>query len=51
MLVLENRDLAELLGVKSTRIKNLLSELSSDGIVVAEGADRNKTYRLREKYA
>ncbi len=45
----KNRELSELLGVKSTRIKNLLSELISDGIIVAEGANRNRTYRLREK--
>lgn len=45
----KNRELSELLGVKSTRIKNLLSELIADGIVVADGANRNRTYRLREK--
>ena len=42
-------ELAELLGVKSTRVKNLLSALIDDGIVVAEGANRNRTYRLKEK--
>lgn len=42
-------ELAELLGVKSTRIKNLLSALIADGVIVAEGANRNRTYRLKEK--
>ena len=41
-------EIAELLGVKSTRVKNLLSELIADGIVVAEGANRNRTYKLKE---
>ena len=42
-------ELAELLGVKSTRIKNLLSALIADGVIVAEGANRNRRYRLKEK--
>ena len=41
-------ELAELLGVKTTRVKNLLNSLIADGIVVAEGANRNRTYRLKE---
>lgn len=40
-------DIAELLGVKSTRAKKLLSELITEGIVVAEGGNRNRTYKLR----
>jgi len=40
-------DIAELLGVKSTRAKKLLSELTTEGIVVAEGGNRNRTYKLR----
>ena len=39
-------DIAELLGVKSTRAKKLLSELTAEEIVVAEGRNRNKTYKL-----
>ncbi|MBR1752769.1 MAG: hypothetical protein IJ740_18185 [Ruminococcus sp.] len=42
-------ELAELLGVKSTRVKNLLSALIADGVIVAEGANRNRRYRLKEK--
>ena len=41
-------ELTELLGVKTTRVKNLLNSLIADGIVVAEGANRNRTYRLKE---
>ena len=40
-------DIAELLGVKSTRAKKLLSELTVEEIVVAEGGNRNRTYRLK----
>ena len=40
-------DIAELLGVKSTRAKKLLSELTAEEIVVAEGGNRNRTYRLK----
>ena len=42
-------EIAELLGVKSTRVKNLLSALIADGAIVAEGANRNRRYRLKEK--
>ena len=42
-------ELAELLGVKSTRVKNLLSALIADGVIVAEGANRNRCYKLKEK--
>lgn len=44
----KSSEIAELLGVKSTRVKNLMSELIADGIVVAEGANRNRTYKLKE---
>ena len=40
-------DIAELLGVKSTRAKKLLSELTAEEIVVAEGGNRNRTYKLK----
>lgn len=42
-----NADFAELLGVRSTRIKVLLSELIEEGIIEAEGGNRNRTYRLK----
>lgn len=43
----KNTELAELLGVKSTRVKQLLKELIDEGIIVAEGSNRNRTYRLK----
>ena len=43
----KNIELAELLGVKSTRVKQLLKELIDEGIIVAEGSNRNRTYRLK----
>ncbi len=39
--------MVELLGVKATRVKKLLYELIDEGIVVAEGGNRNRTYRLK----
>ena len=43
----KSAELAELLGVKSTRIKKLLSELVAEGIVTAQGGNRNRTYKLK----
>ena len=43
----KSSDIAELLGVKSTRAKKLLSELIAEETVVAEGGNRNRTYRLK----
>ena len=43
----KSADIAELLDVKSTRVKKLLSELISEGVVVAEGSNRNRTYKLK----
>ena len=42
-----NADLCNLLGLQSTRVKELLSALIADGIVVSEGANRNRRYRLK----
>lgn len=43
----KSADIAEILGVKSTRVKKLMSEMIAEEIVVAEGANRNRTYRLK----
>ena len=40
-------DFEPLLGIKAARIRRLLSEMIADGVVVAEGANRNRTYRLK----
>ena len=43
----KNSDIAELLGVKSTRVKQLLKELLDEGIIVAEGGNKNRVYKLK----
>ena len=43
----KSSDIAELLGVKSTRAKKLLSELIAEETVVAEGGNRGRTYKLK----
>ncbi|MBR5006690.1 MAG: hypothetical protein IKY07_06330, partial [Clostridia bacterium] len=40
-------ELAGLLEVGSSRVKKLIYELVDEQIVVAEGANRNRTYRLK----
>ena len=46
----KSKDIAELFGMKLTRSRDILNELIADDIVVAEGANRSRIYRLREKY-
>lgn len=43
----KNIDIAELLGVKSTRVKQLLKELLDEGVVVAEGNNKSRVYKLK----
>ena len=38
---------AELLGVKSTRVKQLLKELLDEGVIMAEGSNKNRVYKLK----
>ena len=45
----KNTDLAKLLGLKSTRIRELLAGLIEDQIVVAEGEKKSRIYKLKEK--
>ena len=40
-------ELSELLEVKSSRVKKLIYELIAEDIIVAKGANRNRTYRLK----
>ncbi len=40
-------ELATLVGVKSSRIQVILSEMIADGIVESNSGNRNKTYRLK----
>ena len=41
-------ELEELLGVKKSRARKLLSELLEDNIILAEGANRNRIYKLKQ---
>ena len=43
----KNSELCDLLGVKSTRIKQLLHELVDEEILVANGGNKNRTYSLK----
>ena len=40
-------DIADLLGVKSTRAKTLLAEMTAEGSITAEGSNRNRVYKLK----
>ena len=40
-------DIATLIGVKDARAREVLSKLIADNIVVAEGGNRNRTYKLK----
>lgn len=44
-----SNELAELLGLKATRVKEILGEMVADKIIVAEGDNKNRVYRLKEK--
>lgn len=45
----KNTDLAEILGLKPTRVRELLAGLIEDQIVVAEGDKKSRVYKLKEK--
>ena len=40
-------ELCELLDLQPTRIRTILREMIAEGIVVAEGGNRNRTYKLK----
>ena len=40
-------EIAEIAELKASRAREYLSELVSEGILIAEGANRNRTYRLK----
>lgn len=45
----KSSDFCELLSLRSTRVKELLAQLISSGVIIAEGANRNRIYRLKDK--
>lgn len=38
---------AEYIGLKSSHTRDYLNELLVEGIVIADGSNRNRTYRLK----
>ena len=43
---IRSTDLLDILHVAEQRIRRLLLELVNDGVLVAEGGNRNRVYRL-----
>ena len=43
----KSNDISELLDLSATRTKEILSKMIEDGIIVAEGSNKNRTYRLK----
>ena len=43
-----SQDIALFIGLKQSRTKDYLSELVEEGTIVANGANRNRTYSLRK---
>ncbi len=43
-----SNELAELLGVSISRVKVIIAELVADEIVITEGANRNRKYKLKK---
>lgn len=43
----KSTDIAELLGLKSARVKEILSEMINEEIIVSEGSGENRIYKLK----
>ncbi len=43
----KSSEIAELLGLKASRVKEILNDMIADAVVVSEGGNRNKTYKLK----
>lgn len=41
-------ELAEVLDLKASRVRELLSQLQAEGLIVAEGGNRNRIYKLKD---
>ena len=42
------RDVAEAIKLKSSRTREYLGELVKEGLIIAEGSNRNRVYRLKK---
>ena len=40
------RDVAEAIGLKPSRTRDYLGELVKEGIIITEGSNRNRVYKL-----
>ncbi|MBE6070275.1 MAG: winged helix-turn-helix transcriptional regulator [Clostridium lundense] len=45
--VAKSAEIAEFVDLKPSRVRDYLAELIAEDIVVAEGGNRNRTYRLK----
>ena len=45
---IKSSDLLGVLDVKEERIKKLLQQLVSEGLILSNGGNRNRTYKLSE---
>ena len=43
----KSSDIADMLGLKPTRAKEILAELAADDIIIAEGGNKNRIYKLK----
>ena len=43
----KNSDISSLIGISVPRTRAILAEMTEDGIIVAEGANRNRVYKLK----
>ena len=43
----KSSEISSLIGISAPRTRAILSEMTEDGIIVAEGANRNRVYRLK----
>lgn len=48
-IICKSSDIAKLLNIKLTRSRDILNSLIADGVIVAEGSNRNRIYRLKDK--
>ena len=47
MTIVYNKDWTDYIGLKPSRTRDYLNELVAEGVVVVQGGNRNRTYRLK----
>ena len=43
----KSSEIAELIGLKQTRTKEILKEMIGEGIIITEGENKNRIYKLK----